>query len=316
MNDPYKTLGVKKNSSSAEIKSAYRSLAKKHHPDLNAGNAELFKSISGAYDVLSDKTKRDKYDRGEFDIESKAQKPGPGFWRNWSDGSRTNGRSNASHSFDFDQFDGAGADILSDIFKRNSNLNGSMSQNNRSQKKSEISKNTNYKLKVPFIEATLGIKKKVTLSDGKTVNMLIPMGTETGTKLRLKGQGKTITGSSIKSDAVVEVTVEDHAYFVRRGQDIHVEIPVAIHEAVLGAAILVPTIHGNVTLKIPSNSNYGTTLRLKGKGISKVKELLSGDQYVSLCISLPEKIDAKLGKFIKKWSENNKYNPRKNMELD
>ena len=316
MNDPYEMLGVEKNSSSAEIKSAYRNLAKKYHPDLNAGNAEKFKSISSAYDVLSDKTKRDKYDRGEFDITSKMQKPGPGFWRNWSDSSRTNERSNASHSFNFDQFDGAGADILSDIFKRNSNLNGPTSHNNRPQKNSEILKNTNYKLKVPFIEAILGIKKKVTLSDGKTVNMLIPMGTETGTKLRLKGQGKAITGSSIKGDAVVEVTVEDHAYFVRRGQDIHVEIPVAIYEAILGAAILVPTIHGNVTLKIPSNSNHGTTLRLKGKGIMEGKELLSGDQYVSLCINLPDKIDTKLCKFIKKWSENNKYNPRKNMELD
>jgi DnaJ-class molecular chaperone len=316
MNDPYKMLGVEKNSSSAEIKSAYRNLAKKYHPDLNAGNAEKFKSISSAYDVLSDKTKRDKYDRGEFDITSKTQKPGPGFWRNWSDDSSANGRSNASHSFNFDQFDGAGADILSDIFKRNSNLNGAASQNSRSQKKPEILKNTNYKLKVPFVEAMLGIKKKVTLSDGKIVNMLIPVGTETGTKLRLKGQGKAITGSSLKGDALVEVTVEDHAYFVRKGQDIHLEIPVAIYEAILGAAILVPTIHGNVTLKIPSNSNYGTTLRLKGKGIPKVKELLPGDQYISLCVSLPEKIDAKLGQFIKKWSENNKYNPRKSMELD
>ena len=117
MDDPYKTLGIKKNATSAEIKSAYRKLAKEHHPDLNSGNAEHFKNISSAYDVLSDKTKRARFDRGEFDSGASAQRSSPGFWRNWSEGGRANRQASGGHSFNFDQFGGSGADIFSELFK-------------------------------------------------------------------------------------------------------------------------------------------------------------------------------------------------------
>ena len=118
---------------------------------------------------------------------------------------------------------------------------------------------------MPFTEATLGIKKHVTLSDGKVVNMSIPPGTETGTKLRLKGQGRVADKSSKKGDAVIEITVQDHEHFVRKNQDIHIDIPISLPEAISGATIIVPTIYGNVTLKVPMNSNSGSILRLKGK---------------------------------------------------
>ena len=316
MDDPYKTLGIKKSATAAEIKSAYRKLAKQHHPDLNSGNAERFKNISGAYDVLSDKDKRERYDRGEFDIGQRGQRPGAGFWKNWSDGSRGNGQGNSSHSFNFDQFGGSGGDIFSEIFRGNSQFDAGASRKASANKRREVSRDSKYKLKVPFIEAAVGIKKKVTLSDGKTVNMTIPPGSETGTKLRLKGQGKTINGEVSKGDAIIDITVEDHDYFNRQGNDIYVEIPVTIQEAILGTSILVPTIYGNVTLKVPAKSNNGTNLRLKGKGISPKGDSIFGDQYVLLKVMLPEKIDDKLIEFIESWAKNNDYNPRKKFKIN
>ena len=316
MDDPYKTLGVKKNASAAEIKSAYRKLAKQHHPDLNSGNAERFKNISGAYDVLSDKDKRERYDRGEFDIGQRGQRPGAGFWRNWSDGSRGNGPGNPGHSFNFDQFGGSGADIFSEIFRGNSHFDPAASRKADANKKRDVLRDAKYKLKVPFVEAAVGIKKKVTLSDGKTVNMTIPAGSETGTKLRLKGQGRSVNGEVSKGDAIIDITVENHDYFNRKDNDIYVEIPITIQEAILGTSILVPTIHGNVTLKVPEKSNNGTNLRLKGKGLSPKGQTTFGDQYVSLKVMLPEKIDKELTEFIESWAKNNDYNPRKKLKID
>ena len=166
------------------------------------------------------------------------------------------------------------------------------------------------------MEAAVGIKKKVTLSDDKTVNMTIPAGAETGTKLRLKGQGKSINGEVSKGDAIIDITVEDHDYFNRKGNDIYVEIPVTIQEAILGTSILVPTIHGKVTLKVPAKSNNGTNLRLKGKGLNPKGETTFGDQYVSLKVMLPEKNDKELTEFIESWAKNNDYNPRKKLKID
>ena len=316
MDDPYKTLGIKKNATSAEIKSAYRKLAKEHHPDLNSGNAEHFKNISSAYDVLSDKTKRARFDRGEFDSGASAQRSGPGFWRNWSEGGRANRQASGGHSFNFDQFGGSGADIFSELFKNNSHFNDGSIQQNNNRTAGKNSKDTKYKLTVPFIEAATGIKKKVTLSDGKTVNMTIPSGTETGTKLRLKGQGKRGKETASTGDAIIELTVGEHNYFTRKDNDIYLEFPVTIQEAILGAAIVAPTIHGNVALKVPAGSNSGTKLRLKEKGIAKNNQVAKGDQYVSLRVMLPEKVDRDLIEFVEKWAKSNNYNPRKKFKID
>ena len=313
MNDPYKTLGLGREASAGEIKSAYRKLAKQYHPDLNAGNADRFKNITGAYDILSDPEKKKKFDRGQLDPATGAERSGSAFWSQWGNSNK------ASKSFNFDDFDGAGNDIFSSFFKNaRGDIHGQpgkRSYRKGPSKENKKSKNTNYKLTVPFTEATLGIKKHVTLSDGKVVNMLIPPGTETGAKLRLKGQGRVAADSSEKGDAVIEITVEDHENFVRKKQDIHIDIPISLSEAIAGATIVVPTIYGNVTLKVPANSNTGATLRLKGKGVPKTKEKGLGDQYICLQVVLPEKIDQELKDFVETWNKKNEYDPRKNMKI-
>ena len=313
MTDPYKTLGLGREASAAEIKSAYRKLAKKHHPDLNPGNAERFKNITGAYDILSNPEKKKKFDRGQLDPATGAERPGAGFWGQWGGAQKT------GKSFSFDEFDGTNNDIFSSFFRNaRGNIHGrpeTGSYRKNSAKENNKPKNTNYKLTVPFTEATLGIKKHVTLSDGKVVNMSIPPGTETGTKLRLKGQGRVADKSSKKGDAVIEITVQDHEHFVRNNQDIHIDIPISLPEAISGATIIVPTIYGNVTLKVPMNSNSGSILRLKGKGVPKSKERNLGDQYIRLQVTLPDKIDNELKEFIENWGKKNEYNPRQKVKI-
>jgi len=145
--------------------------------------------------------------------------------------------------------------------------------------------------------------------------MSIPPGTETGMKLRLKGQGRVAEKSSKKGDAVIEITVQDHEHFVRKDQDIHIDIPISLPEAISGATIIVPTIYGNVTLKVPINSNSGSILRLKGKGVPKSKEKNLGDQYIRLQVALPDKIDNELKDFIENWGKQNEYNPRQKVKI-
>ena len=310
MSDPYKILGVSNTASGAEIKTAYRKLAKQHHPDLNAGNADKFKEINGAYDILSDETKRAKYDRGQIDPAGN-EKPGAGFWRTWTGRSRSRHAGTGAGGFNFDDF-GDEDDLFADLFRTGGRSRGG---GNRTRPKPEPIRNTNYKLKVPFEEATAGVRKRVTLSDGKVVDMAIPAGSETGAKLRLKGQGRLGPDGKTQGDAVIEISVEEHAYFVRDGRDIRLEIPITLYEAVLGDSIVVPTIHGNVTLRVPKNSNTGSTLRLKGKGVPSIKGEPAGDQYVTFRVVLPDVEDAELSKFVEEWAKGRGYNPRHKMRF-
>jgi DnaJ-class molecular chaperone len=310
MSDPYKILGVSKSASGAEIKSAYRKLAKKHHPDLNSGNADKFKEINGAYDILSDETKRAKYDRGQMDPAGN-ERPGAGFWRTWAGRSRARDTGSRSGGFNFDDLDED--DLFADLFRTGART--SRGRNEQRQPEPEPVRNTNYKLKVPFEEATAGVRKRVTLSDGKIVDMTIPPGSESGAKLRLKGQGRLGPDGKTQGDAVIEISVEPHAYFKRDGQNIRIDLPVTLYEAVLGESIVVPTIHGNVTLKVPKNSNTGSTLRLKGKGVPAVKGDAAGDQYVTLRVVLPEGEDPELARFVEEWAKGKGYNPRHKMKF-
>ncbi|NQW10998.1 MAG: DnaJ domain-containing protein [Alphaproteobacteria bacterium] len=325
MSDPYKTLGVAKAASQAEIKVAYRKLAKKYHPDLNPGDAEVektFKEISAAYDVLGDPDKRAKYDRGEIDPDGRGRAgpgSGSGFWRSWS--RRPTDPGGARTQFDFNQDFGENGDPIDEILKawRSGRAGGRTGPGDGppggdagapgSPRKSP--QDQRYRLKVPFAEAVAGVKKRVTLSDGKVINLTIPPATEDGNTLRLKGQGKPARNGRPVGDAYLELQVEPHPQFRRAGRDIHLDLPISLREAVLGASVTVPTVHGSVSLKIPKNSSSGKQLRLRGKGVPATDGDPAGDQYITLSIVLPKQPDPDLEAFLEGRKDAAAFDPRK-----
>lgn len=311
--DPYSVLGVSRSSSAEDIKKAYRKLAKVHHPDLKPGDAaneERFKEISAAYTLLSDVEKRAKFDRGEID--SSGQERHAGF------GSRTHaGRGRAYSGGADDSFYGGGDDWFSDLFgggRRRGAAGAGAGPGSAGPKVrgSDIS----YSISVPFLEAAQGTKRRVNLSSGKSIDVAVPPGTENEQKLRLKGQGLPGMGGMPAGDAIIEVHVEPHPYFTRQDGDIHVEIPITLNEAVLGATIHVPTISGKVALKIPAGANTGSALRLRGKGVVNQATKQPGDQYVKLKVVLPDPPDAELVKFMEQWAKTRSYDVRKKAGLE
>ncbi|GIK96837.1 MAG: molecular chaperone DnaJ [Alphaproteobacteria bacterium] len=298
MKDPYQTLGVARGASAEDIKKAYRKLAKKLHPDLNPGNKKIeqeFKEVSAAYDLLSDAEKRARFDRGEIDA-SGAERPGRGFYRSYAESGQGAKYRSADSSF--------AEDIFSDLF------GGGFGDRARSRGGTRMNirgADVSYATTASFVEAALGAKKRLMLTDGKTLDITIPPGTEDGQTLRLKGQGLPGMGGP-PGDAFIEVKVEPHPFFTREGNDIHLELPVTLPEAVLGASVTVPTIDGKVSLKIPPGSNTGRTLRLRGKGVPKGGA--RGDQYVKLKVVLPDTPDAELTEFAERWGKRNPYDVR------
>ncbi|NUB21396.1 J domain-containing protein, partial [Azospirillum formosense] len=174
----------------------------------------------------------------------------------------------------------------------------------------------NYSVSVPFVEAAQGTKRRISLSNGKSIDVAVPPGTEDQAKLRLKGQGLPGAGGFGAGDAIVEVHVEAHPFFTRQGSDIHVEVPITLNEAVLGATIRVPTVSGPVALKIQPGANTGSTLRLRGKGVMNQATKQAGDQYVKLKVVLPDPPDAELVKFMEEWSRTRSYDVRKKAGLE
>jgi len=323
LSDLYKTLGVGRTADQAEIKSAYRKLAKKFHPDLNPGDADIerrFKEVSAAYDVLGDAEKRAKYDRGDMDQDGR-ERSGAGFWRNWNRrgaGAAGAGGAGGRPKFDFGEELNDENDSIDEILKawRSAKARqaagdpstGAEAGGRTGPRRSP--QDLRYRLKVPFAEAVTGLKKRVTLSDGKVVNLTIPPGAEDGTVLRLKGQGKPAAGGKPAGDAYLELQVEPHAYYRRDGRDIHLDLPVTLKEAVLGASVTVPTVHGNVSLKIPRGANSGQVLRLRGKGAPATGPEEPGDQYVTLTVVLPAEPDPALDAFVESWKPAIVQNPR------
>ena len=316
--DPYTVLGVTRGASADDIKKAYRKLAKQHHPDLkpgHAGNEERFKEISAAYALLSDPAKRARYDRGEIDASGNERhagfggRPGPGARsRAHAPGGGAGGGAGGPE----DGF-GWGEDWFSDLFggRRRPGAAGGAAGGAKARG-TDIA----YSVSVPFLEAANGTKRRISLSNGKSIDVAIPPGTENEQKLRLKGQGLSGLGGAPAGDAIVEVHVETHPYFTRQDGDIHVEVPITLNEAVLGATIRVPTVSGPVAVKVPPGSNTGSTLRLRGKGVLSQKTKAAGDQYVKLKVVLPDPPDAELVQFMEKWSKTRSYDVRKKAGLE
>jgi DnaJ-class molecular chaperone len=305
MLDPYQILGVAKTASAGEIKSAYRKLAKKLHPDVNPGRKDIeqkFKEITAAYDLLADADKRARFDRGDIDAQGQARGfDGGGFQRG---GFRHAGAGNGRGAQSEDPFAGFGGmeDIFAQFMGGGRRAHGFDPGSAGPTRGGDVT----YTISVSFVEACLGGKKRVTLGNDKTLDITIPAGVEQGHKLRLKGQGQS--GGGAAGDAIIELHIEPHPFFTRKDRDVLVEIPVSLPEAILGASVTVPTLDGHVAVKVPKGANTGTTLRLKGKGVASNP---AGDMFVKLKLVLPEPVPQDLTDFIEKWAKKNAYDPRK-----
>jgi len=295
--DPYEVLGVKKDASQSDIQKAYRALAKKLHPDLNPGNKqaeERFKEVAGAYDLLGDEKKRARFDSGEIDASGAERPQQRQYYRDFAD-------AGSQYSNDAGFADFADDDILSQIFR---GLGRGGPVNMRGQDR-------HYRLELEFLDAINGATQHITLPDGASLDVRIPAGTRDGQTLRLRGKGAPGIGEGPPGDALVEVTVRPHRTFSRDGDNIRVELPISLSEAVLGGKVTVPTPTGPVTMTVPKWSNTGAVLRLKGRGVTRA-DGDKGDELVALKIVLPEKPDPELESLIAKWG--GAYNPRETME--
>jgi DnaJ-class molecular chaperone len=299
--DPYAELGVKKDASADEIRKAYRRLAKQFHPDLNPGKPaaeERFKSISAAYDLLSDPEKRARYDRGEID-ESGFERPRYSY-RSYAEGPG-GGKYRPEGETDFGD--------LEDLFA----VFGSGRRGHGGEGLKLRGGDRHYSLTVDFVEAATGAKKRLSLAPDEWLDVTIPAGLDDGQVLRLRGKGGPGLGGGPAGDALIEVHVAPHPWFRRDGDDIEIELPVSLAEAVLGARVTVPTVTGPVTMTIPKGSDTGARLRLRGKGIQRPRR--EGDQYVRLKVVIGSSGDPELAKFVEEWSRNRGFDPRRGMGL-
>ncbi|OGI11512.1 MAG: hypothetical protein A2Y40_01685 [Candidatus Margulisbacteria bacterium GWF2_35_9] len=301
MIDPYKLLGVSEKSTDAEIKAAYRKLSKKHHPDLNPGNKEAenkFKEINNSYDMIKDKESRQKYNE---------QKEYEDYQKNQSTHSKRQGpfynQTQTSQGRYNTNFSGHYEDLFSSIF------GGRVPRDDFEMNRP--AQDVHYELQITFDEAVLGIEKEIVLAKGKNLKVKIPPGIEDGTKLRFKGQGLSGTKKGSFGDAYVEIHVNQSKQFTRKGNDLYLDVPITLYEAILGGKIEVQTVGGKATLTIPPHSNTGTKLRMKNKGYRQKATDHHGDQFVELLIKLPEKQNHELTDFLTKWSSEHPYNPRK-----
>ena len=301
MRDPYEILGVARSATAEQIRSAYRKLAKTSHPDLHPGDKkaeERFKEASTAYDLLSDEDKRRQFDRGEIDA-SGAPKMREPFYRDFAEGpggARYAGSGSFENAADLE-------DVIQDLF---GGRGGGRTMRMRGG-------DVGYRLEVGLGEVVRGAKIPITLADGSSVEVTIPRGVEAGQVLRLKGKGSPGIGGGPSGDALIEVQVRPHPVFERKGDDLHMALPVTLSEALRGAKVTVPTLHGSVVMTIPRRSTTGGMLRLKGKGVPNAGGAGSGDQYVRLEVAMPPAADEKLEEAVAEWERQHAYDPRGNL---
>ena len=303
MQTPYEILGVEPSASSDAIRRAYRRLAKQHHPDVNPGKpeaADKFKAIASAYDVLSDAEKRARFDRGEIDAAGSEVPPTRPFYRDFKDSA---GRSRYGTESDFS------ADDIEQLFGQafRGRRPGSPGGDFRAR-----GGDSHYTLTVSFLDAARGAIQRLTLPDGRTLNVTIPAGHKNGQALRLRGQGSPGIGGGPAGDTLIEIAVTEHPFFRREGDDIVMDLPVTLKEAVLGATVTVPTISGPISLKIPPGSRSGVRLRLRGRGIGPDAEH-RGHQHVVLQVVLPAEPEPALADFLQNWEPVHPFDPRKDL---
>jgi DnaJ-class molecular chaperone len=308
MRDPYDILGVSKKASEAEIKKAFRALAKKHHPDTKGGDAssqKKFQEISAAYDIVGDKEKRAKFDSGEIDASGNPRGFDPGA----GGGPFRRGGGGGAGPGDFhfnwtDQNEGGDARGFNaeDLF---SDLLGGLGGRGGGRQQARAGQDFAVAVTVSFEEAARGGERRVMLPNGEQIDVKIPPGLKDGQQIRLKGRGGAGRKGGPAGDVMIQVSVAPHPVFTRDGNDLRLELPITLQEAVLGGKVPVPTLTGTVSLSVPAGSNTGATLRLKGKG---VPASTPGDLYVTLVVTLPDKPDDALKAFAEGWET--RYDPR------
>ncbi|HMO69432.1 MAG TPA: DnaJ C-terminal domain-containing protein [Novosphingobium sp.] len=299
--DPYATLGVARGAGEKDIKSAYRKLAKELHPDRNADNpkaAERFSEVTRAYDLLSDKDKRARFDRGEIDIDGNPTGFGGGGF---------GGGGRAQRGFRADGFEGFGSegidlgDMFDGLFGGRGGMGGGMGGGfgGRGPRPQPRGANVQYRLSVSLADAATRASQRITLADGKAIDLKLPAGVEDGTQMRLSGKGEPGPGGP--GDALVTIIIEPHPWFRRDGDHVRLDVPISLDEALFGGKIKVPTLEGAVMMTVAPGTSSGKTLRLKGRGMSR-KDGTRGDQLVRLEIVLPEG-DEDLARRLEGWRD-------------
>jgi len=315
MRDPYEVLGVTKSATHADIKKAYRHLAKKYHPDHNKNDpkaASRLAEINAAYEIVGDEDKKAKFDRGEIGADGKPRfagfegfGAGPGGFGGFTRSGAGPGGARFDFNFGAQGFDAA--DILSDLF------GGAARRGSAGGGPPRRGGDVVATARVPLETAVRGGSTRVVLPSGRSLDVSIPAGVEDGQQIRLRGQGQAGPVGAEPGDALITVKIAPHARFRVEGRDLRLDLPVTLYEAALGAKVAVPTLSGTVELAVPPGSNGGRVLRLRGKGLPAADGKPAGDLYVSLKVMLPEPPDAEFEALMKKWRDGKPYDPRKGL---
>jgi DnaJ-class molecular chaperone len=301
--DPYAALGVTRTATDEEIRTAYKRIARESHPDLNPGDPKAearFKAASAAYDLLKDAERRGRFDRGEIDA-SGQERAERRYWREYAEAPEAAGYRSARGYEDIDL-----SDVFSDLFGRRGARAGAGAEGFAMR-----GQDAHYGLEISFLDAVYGATRRLTLPGGGPLEVTIPQGVHDGQTIRLRGKGGPGLGEGPPGDALVTISVAPHPVFRRDGDDIEIELPITLDEAVLGAKVETPTIDGKVNLSIPKGASSGQVLRLRGRGVKRGDR--RGDQRVTLKIVSPAAIDPELQAFFERWRASHRYDPRKGM---